>query len=34
VGKNKVFKTFAFLGALGWLVLAAKLAVTKVPLFG
>ncbi|MCG7495733.1 SirB2 family protein [Vibrio sp. Of7-15] len=32
-GKNKVFKTFAFLGALGWLMVAAKLAVTKVPTF-
>lgn len=32
-GKNKVFKTFAFLGALGWLMVAAKIAVTKVPTF-
>ncbi|MEL6116433.1 MULTISPECIES: SirB2 family protein [Photobacterium] len=33
-GKNKVFKTFAFLGALGWLAMAGKLAVTKMPLLG
>ncbi|MUJ20837.1 SirB2 family protein [Aliivibrio fischeri] len=32
-GKNKVFKTFAFLGAMGWLMVAAKIAVTKVPTF-
>lgn len=32
-GKNKVFKTFAFFGALGWLMVAAKIAVTKVPTF-
>ncbi|UJF18801.1 SirB2 family protein [Vibrio sp. SS-MA-C1-2] len=30
---NKVFKTFAFLGALGWLFMAAKLAMMKVPMF-
>ncbi|MEH6533919.1 MAG: SirB2 family protein [Photobacterium frigidiphilum] len=34
VGKNKVFKTFAFFGALGWIVLAAKLAFMKTPLLG
>jgi uncharacterized membrane protein SirB2 len=33
-GKNKVFKTFAFFGALGWVFLAAQLAVTKTPVFG
>ncbi|KDM90698.1 SirB2 family protein [Photobacterium galatheae] len=33
-GKNKVFKTFAFLGALGWLAMAGKLAVTKLPMLG
>ncbi len=33
-GKNKVFKTFAFLGAIGWLVLAAQLAITKTPILG
>lgn len=27
--RNKLFKFFAFLGAIGWLVLAAKLAVFK-----
>ncbi len=31
---NKVLKTFAFLGALGWLVMAAQLAMTKVPFLG
>lgn len=33
-GKNKVFKTFAFLGAIGWLVLAAQLAITKTSILG
>lgn len=32
-GKNKVFKTFAFLGAMGWLMIAAKIAMTKLPTF-
>ena len=27
--RNKLFKFFAFLGAIGWLVLAAKLAIFK-----
>lgn len=34
MGKNKVFKTFAFLGALGWVFLAAQLALTKTPILG
>ncbi len=34
MGKNKVFKTFAFLGALGWVFLAAQLAVTKTSILG
>lgn len=33
-GKNKVFKSFAFLGALGWVVAAGKIAVTKTPFLG
>ena len=35
LGKNKLLRTFAFLGAIGWLAMAGKLAVTKAPfLFG
>ena len=35
LGKNKLLRTFAFLGAIGWLAMAGKLAVTKTPfLFG
>ncbi|GAB3527675.1 invasion protein [Photobacterium proteolyticum] len=33
-GKNKVFKTFAFLGALGWVVAAANIATTKTSFLG
>lgn len=33
-GKNKVFKTFAFLGSLGWLMAAAKIAMTKTSFLG
>ncbi|ELR63426.1 Protein sirB2 [Photobacterium marinum] len=33
-GKNKVFKTFAFLGSLGWVMAAAKIAVTKTSFLG
>lgn len=32
--KNKVFKTFAFLGALGWLMVAANIAMTKATFLG
>ncbi|KLV01415.1 invasion protein [Photobacterium aquae] len=34
VGSNKVFKTFAFFGALGWLMAAAKIAMTKMSFLG
>ena len=34
MGSNKVFKTFAFFGALGWLMAAAKIAMTKTPFLG
>lgn len=33
LGGNKWLRTFAFLGALGWLAMAGKIAVTKMPLF-
>lgn len=33
-GKNKVFKTFAYFGALGWLVAAANIAMTKTSFLG
>ncbi|MFN6970865.1 MAG: SirB2 family protein [Rheinheimera sp.] len=34
-GRTTTLKVFAFLGALGWLVLVAKVAITKTPiLFG
>lgn len=32
-GKNKLLRTFSFFGALGWLAMAGKIAVTKVPTF-
>lgn len=31
LGRGKVIRTVAFLGALGWLYWAAQLAITKVP---
>lgn len=31
VAKNRLLRTFAFFGALGWLLMAGKIAVTKVP---
>ncbi|MGF1726242.1 SirB2 family protein [Photobacterium nomapromontoriensis] len=34
IGSNKVFKTFAFFGALGWVMAAAKIAMTKTPFLG
>ncbi len=34
VGQNKVLKTFTLLGALGWLIMAANMAVTHTPLWG
>ena len=33
LGRNKLLRTFAFFGALGWLAMAGKVAVTKVPIF-
>ncbi|MGD8173837.1 SirB2 family protein [Vibrio sp. TRT 21S02] len=33
LGKNKLLRTFSFFGALGWLAMAGKVAVTKVPMF-
>lgn len=32
-GRNKLLRTFAFLGAMGWLVMAGKVAVSKAPMF-
>ena len=32
LGKNKLLRTFAFFGALGWLAMAGKIAVTKAPM--
>lgn len=31
VAKGKLIRTFAFFGALGWLFMAGRIAVTKVP---
>ncbi|MFC1237754.1 SirB2 family protein [Vibrio sp. F74] len=31
VAKNRLLRTFALFGALGWLVMAGKIAITKVP---
>ncbi|MBY7814545.1 SirB2 family protein [Vibrio fluvialis] len=33
LGRNKLLRTFAFFGALGWMAIAGKIAVTKVPMF-
>ncbi|POF47042.1 SirB2 family protein, partial [Vibrio vulnificus] len=33
LGKNKLLRTFSFFGALGWLAMAGKLAVSKTPMF-
>ncbi|MEZ8822716.1 SirB2 family protein [Vibrio sp. 10N.261.55.A7] len=33
LGRNKLLRTFSFLGALGWLIMAAKVALTKTPIF-
>ncbi|WP_342608204.1 SirB2 family protein [Vibrio tritonius] len=33
IGRNKMLRTFAFFGALGWLAMAGKIAVTKLPMF-
>ncbi|MGF1739057.1 SirB2 family protein [Photobacterium satsumensis] len=34
MGSNKVFKTFAFFGSLGWIMAAAKIAMTKTSFLG
>ncbi|MGF1683656.1 SirB2 family protein [Photobacterium minamisatsumaniensis] len=34
IGSNKVFKTFAFLGSLGWVMAAANIAMTKSSFLG
>ncbi|MGF1695833.1 SirB2 family protein [Vibrio kyushuensis] len=33
LGRNKLLRTFSFFGALGWLIMAAKVAMTKTPIF-
>ena len=33
LGKNKLLRTFSFFGALGWLAMAGKVAVTKTTMF-
>ncbi|KJY81485.1 hypothetical protein TW81_18185 [Vibrio galatheae] len=33
LGKNKLLRTFSFFGALGWLAMAGKVAITKTPMF-
>lgn len=33
LGKNKFIRSLAFFGALGWLAMAGKIAVTKTPMF-
>ncbi|GAL14823.1 protein sirB2 [Vibrio astriarenae] len=33
MAKNNLLRTFAFFGAMGWLAMAGKVAVTKTPLF-
>lgn len=33
LGRNKLLRTFSFFGALGWLAMAGKVAVSKVPMF-
>ncbi|RJX71608.1 hypothetical protein DZ860_09565 [Vibrio sinensis] len=33
LARNKLLRTFAFFGALGWLAMAGKVAMTKTPLF-
>lgn len=33
LGRTKLMRTLAFFGALGWLAIAGKIAVTKVPMF-
>ncbi|MEH0666554.1 SirB2 family protein [Vibrio scophthalmi] len=33
LGRNKLLRTFSFFGALGWLAMAGKVAITKTPMF-
>jgi len=33
LGKNKLLQIFSFFGALGWLAMAGKVAVSKTPMF-
>jgi uncharacterized membrane protein SirB2 len=33
LGKNKLLRVFSFFGALGWLAMAGKIAMTKTPTF-
>ncbi|ASW81665.1 hypothetical protein EAY27_00140 [Vibrio anguillarum] len=33
LGRNKLLRTFAFLGALGWLAMAGKIAIVKTAMF-
>ncbi|QIL84874.1 SirB2 family protein [Vibrio sp. HDW18] len=32
LGRNKLLRSFAFFGALGWLAMAGKIAIAKAPL--
>ncbi|MFB9134967.1 SirB2 family protein [Vibrio olivae] len=32
LGKNRLLRSLAFLGALGWLIMAGKIAMTKMPI--
>ena len=32
-GKNKLLRVFSFFGALGWLAMAGKIAMTMIPTF-
>ncbi|CAM2904536.1 SirB2 family protein [Vibrio rarus] len=33
MGKNQLLRGFAFVGALGWLLMAFKIGMTKMPIF-
>ncbi|GAB7219494.1 transcriptional regulator [Vibrio inusitatus NBRC 102082] len=33
MGKNQLLRGFAFLGAMGWLLMAFKIGMTKMPMF-
>lgn len=32
-GRNKLLRSFAFLGAMGWLIMAGKVTASKAPMF-